>query len=178
MSTLIEWAVMKNRHWKIYIAKTPKGLCYVGSPGESFERFSEYLKKRFPGCHLEENGQALEPYRQQLLDCISGAESSFTLPIDAKGTPFQRDVWQALQQIPFGQTVPYSEIAALVGRPTAIRAVGTAIGANPVLIAVPCHRVIGKNGAISGYRGGLELKRYLLELEAGQHEQKPSNPLI
>lgn len=175
MDTLIEWSVLETRHWKLYIAKTRGGLCYVGSPGESFEHFSAFVKKRFPGCRLEEDGQALEPYRKQLLDCISGAESSFTLPIDAKGTPFQRDVWQALQHIPFGRTVPYSEIAALVGRPTAIRAVGTAIGANPVLIAVPCHRVIGKNGAISGYRGGLALKRFLLELEAGKN---PSNPLI
>ena len=175
MDTLIEWSMLESRHWTLYIAKTRDGLCYVGSPGESFDRFSEYLKKRFPGCHLEESEQALEPYRKQLLDCISGTESSFTLPIDAKGTPFQRDVWQALQQIPFGRTVPYSEIAALVGRPTAIRAVGTAIGANPVLIAIPCHRVIGKNGAISGYRGGLELKRFLLELEAGKN---PSNQRI
>lgn len=175
MDTLIEWSVLENRHWTLYLAKTLDGLCYVGSPGESFEHFSGYLKKRFPSSHLEENGQALEPYRKKLLDCISGDESSFTLPIDAKGTPFQRDVWQALQQIPYGRTVPYSEIAALVGRPTAIRAVGTAIGANPVLIAVPCHRVIGKNGAISGYRGGLALKRFLLELEAGKN---PSNPLI
>ena len=175
MDNLIEWSEMENSHWKLYIAKTRDGLCYVGSPGESFEHFSIYLNKRFPGCRLAENAQALEPYCKQLLGCASGENPSFTLPIDAKGTPFQRDVWQALQQIPFGQTMPYSKIAALIGRPTAIRAVGTAIGANPVLIAVPCHRVIGKNGAISGYRGGLELKRFLLDLEAGKN---PSNPLI
>ena len=168
MDNLIEWSVMENSHWKLYIAKSQNGLCYVGSPGESFDHFHIYLKKRFPGCRLIENEQALNPYRQQLLGGASGENTPFTLPVDAKGTPFQQAVWQALQQIPFGQTVPYSEIAARIGRPTAIRAVGTAIGANPVLIAIPCHRVIGKNGAISGYRGGLELKRFLLELEAGK----------
>lgn len=163
----IEWTLLHHGQWKLYIAKTAQGLCYIGSPGASFEEMEAFTRKRFPEAELEENAEALAAYTRELGEYFSGTRTSLTLPVDAKGTVFQEEVWKALCQIPYGKTVSYSEIATLINRPSAVRAVGTAIGANPVLIAVPCHRVIGKSGAITGYRGGLELKRFLLGLETG-----------
>ena len=85
--------------------------------------------------------------------------------MDLHGTPFQMAVWEALRKIPFGVTVSYTDIAERIGKPSSVRAVGTAIGANPVLITVPCHRVIAKSGKLTGYRGGLDMKEQLLGLE-------------
>ncbi|HVT05545.1 MAG TPA: methylated-DNA--[protein]-cysteine S-methyltransferase [Thermoanaerobaculia bacterium] len=103
----------------------------------------------------------------QLDEYFSGSRRSFDLDISSQiGTPFQRRVWRELQNIPYGSTITYSELAARIARPTAVRAVGSANGANPLCIVIPCHRVIGSNGKLTGYGGGLERKRALLELEA------------
>jgi methylated-DNA-[protein]-cysteine S-methyltransferase len=91
------------------------------------------------------------------------------LPVETPGTPFQREVWRALRTIPCGTTTSYGKLAAQIGRPDAVRAVGTANGANPVSIVVPCHRVIGANGSLTGYGGGIERKRWLLN-----HEKTPT----
>lgn len=162
---VIEWAVLEHGQWELYVAKTAKGLCYIGSPRNSFEDFKAYFAKRYPAAALVESAETLAPFIQELTDYFNGTKQTFSLPIDVQGTPFQEEIWQALQTIPYGKTVSYSEIAALINRPSAARAVGSAIGANPLLILVPCHRVIGKNGTLSGYRGGMELKRFLLDLE-------------
>lgn len=161
----IEWAVFENVHWRLYMARTTLGLCYIGSPGAAFEDMEKSIRKRFPLAQLHENTSSLKPYILELDAYFNGTRTTFELPVDVKGTPFQQEVWKALSRIPYGETVSYSDIAALINRPTAVRAVGTAIGANPVLIAVPCHRVIGKSGAMTGYRGGLDLKSFLLHLE-------------
>ncbi|MNG17458.1 Methylated-DNA--protein-cysteine methyltransferase, inducible [compost metagenome] len=105
------------------------------------------------------------PYIQQLDEYLSGKRSEFSLPLDLRGTGFQQGVWAALNDISHGETVSYSQVAESLGKSNAVRAVGTAIGANPVLIVVPCHRVVGKNGALTGYRGGLLNKEKLLKLE-------------
>ncbi|WP_440137291.1 methylated-DNA--[protein]-cysteine S-methyltransferase [Planococcus chinensis] len=180
MENQIEWAVLEHSRWTLYVAKTSKGLCYVGSPGQSFKDFQAYLKKRFPGAVLHENPDSLAPYLQELQGYFSGNRTLFSLPIDVKGTPFQEEIWQALREIPYGQTVSYSDIAVRIQRPAAVRAVGAAIGANPVMISVPCHRVVGKNGAMTGYRGGLELKTFLLELEKAHKENAhtPGSPSV
>jgi methylated-DNA-[protein]-cysteine S-methyltransferase len=102
---------------------------------------------------------------EQLREYFAGERREFDLPIELAGTPFQRDVWQALGTIPYGTTLSYAELAAKVGRPTAFRAVGQANGANPVPIVLPCHRVLAAGGKIGGYGGGLPMKRQLLELE-------------
>lgn len=102
---------------------------------------------------------------RQLSEYFAGAREVFDLPLQMAGTPFQRQVWAALQQIGYGQTASYGEIAAAVGAPGAARAVGIANGRNPISIVVPCHRVIGANGTLTGYGGGLPRKRYLLDLE-------------
>ena len=104
---------------------------------------------------------------QQLHDYFSGQRNSFDLPLQpAWGTPFQRAVWQALQRIPYGRTSTYGEIARDIGNPKAVRAVGAAIGQNPHTIVVPCHRVVGANGSLTGFAGGLDRKTFLLAHEA------------
>jgi methylated-DNA-[protein]-cysteine S-methyltransferase len=104
---------------------------------------------------------------QQLHDYFSGQRKNFDLPLQpAWGTPFQRAVWQALQRIPYGRTSTYGDIARDIGNPKAVRAVGAAIGQNPHTIVVPCHRVVGANGSLTGFTGGLERKKHLLLHEA------------
>ena len=104
---------------------------------------------------------------RQLRAYFAGSLTTFSLPLDFKGTDFQKSVWQALLTIPFGETRSYGEIARQIGRPTAGRAVGAANGRNPISIVAPCHRVIGSNGALTGYAGGLAAKEHLLGLERG-----------
>ncbi|MGS0743590.1 methylated-DNA--[protein]-cysteine S-methyltransferase [Glaciimonas sp. GG7] len=103
---------------------------------------------------------------QQLDDYFAGSRQQFDLPLDLRGTAFQRAVWEALIAIPFGQSTTYGDHAAGIGKARAVRAVGTAIGRNPVSIIVPCHRVLGASGALTGYAGGLECKAFLLRHEA------------
>lgn len=103
---------------------------------------------------------------QQLDEYFVGKRKEFSLPLDFKGTEFQKKVWLALMTIPFGETRSYGQIAKQIGRPKAVRAVGTANGSNPISLIAPCHRVIGANGTLTGYGGGLEIKAYLLALEA------------
>lgn len=114
----------------------------------------------------EERFAFAEPQRQ-LAEYFDGQRTSFQLTLHMHGTPFQRSVWRALQEIEYGQTASYGEIASRVGQPGAARAVGIANSRNPISIVVPCHRVIGADGSLTGYGGGLERKRYLLDLEQG-----------
>jgi methylated-DNA-[protein]-cysteine S-methyltransferase len=101
----------------------------------------------------------------QLAEYFEGKRETFNMPLDLKGTDFQIAVWKALQTIPFGETRSYGEIAAQIGKPLAARAVGMANNRNPIVIIVPCHRVIGRDGSLTGYGGGLAVKQFLLELE-------------
>jgi methylated-DNA-[protein]-cysteine S-methyltransferase len=113
--------------------------------------------------------QSATPFRaveRQLREYFQGKRTAFDLRLHPKGTPFQTAVWRALTKIPYGQTRSYGDIAKTVGRPTAVRAVGLANGRNPLPIVVPCHRVIGADGTLTGYGGGLDRKRRLLALEA------------
>jgi methylated-DNA-[protein]-cysteine S-methyltransferase len=110
------------------------------------------------------------PFREaiaQLEAYFAGELRRFDLPLAPEGTPFQREVWSALTAIPYGETVSYGELARRLGRPAASRAVGAANGQNPIPIVIPCHRVIGADGSLTGFGGGLAIKRRLLDLEAG-----------
>ncbi|HLX11038.1 MAG TPA: methylated-DNA--[protein]-cysteine S-methyltransferase [Thermoanaerobaculia bacterium] len=110
----------------------------------------------------------LPSVRQQLAEYFAGRRRQFTLPLAPHGTAFERGVWEALVAIPYGETRSYAEVAEAIGRPTACRAVGRANGSNPIAVVIPCHRVIGSDGSLTGYGGGLELKRLLLDLEGGK----------
>ncbi len=109
----------------------------------------------------------LHEAREQLAAYFAGRLRRFDLPLAPQGTPFQLRVWRALQDIPYGRTCSYAELAAAVGSPRACRAVGQANGRNPLMIVIPCHRVIAAGGGLGGYSGGLDIKRFLLRLEAG-----------
>jgi methylated-DNA-[protein]-cysteine S-methyltransferase len=125
--------------------------------------------------HYGEKGFSLEPAKNPggLSDIIrryfAGEVNAIdTLPVQTAGTPFQREVWRALREIPAGTTTSYAQLAERIGRPSAVRAVGLANGSNPIGVVVPCHRVIGSNGSLTGYGGGMERKRWLLEHEGVQ----------
>lgn len=117
------------------------------------------------GCEGPDDSPVLDAAERQLAEYFDGKRRSFDLPLNLKGTKFQRAVWQALTKIPYGGTVSYGDIAREIGNPKACRAVGMANHRNPVSIIVPCHRVVGGDGSLTGYGGGLEIKRALLELE-------------
>ncbi len=159
------WSLLKFKDWQLYIASTSKGLVFVGSQNKPFEELVEWAKKRFPESTLVEDDEMLEPYVVEITQYLEGKRKTFTVPFEYVGTPFQLAVWDALCEIPYGQTKSYSDIANAINKPAAVRAVGAAIGANPVLLTVPCHRVTGRNGSLTGYRGGLEMKTLLLDLE-------------
>lgn len=120
----------------------------------------------FPGA-IEEETPLLKEACRQLEEYFACGRREFALPLKPPGTPFQEKVWQALLTIPYGETRTYQDIALLAGSPKAVRAVGSANHHNPISIFIPCHRVIGKNGSLTGYGGGLPAKRFLLELEKG-----------
>jgi methylated-DNA-[protein]-cysteine S-methyltransferase len=116
---------------------------------------------------VEDNNQSiLVETERQLKEYFAGKRNAFAIPLDMRGTAFQKNVWRALQAIPFGKTLTYGEIAKQLGRPTSSRAVGAANGRNPVSIVVPCHRVIGSTGKLTGFAGGLDTKAHLLTLES------------
>ena len=109
----------------------------------------------------------LDRVRRELDQYFSGGRRTFTVPVAPDGTPFQRKVWAALQTVQYGTTTSYGAIAGQIGSPKAVRAVGTANGANPIPIVIPCHRIIGADGSLTGFGGGIERKRFLLDLERG-----------
>lgn len=115
-----------------------------------------------------EDAGAFDDVRRQLDEYFAGTRRHFELTLAPEGTAFQRQVWVELCRIPFGETISYRDLAERIGNPRAVRAVGLANGANPIAIVVPCHRVIGANGSLTGYGGGLDRKRFLLSLERGQ----------
>ncbi len=163
----IYWTTFTHGEWDLWIAATADGLCYVGSPPSPspYGHPIDGPAARFSNSRWIREDEGLRPYTTELIEYLQGARQSFAMPFDVRGTPFQLAVWNALRDIPYGQTRCYSDIAEQIGKPSAARAVGAAIGANPVLIAVPCHRVIGKSGALTGYRGGMAMKTKLLQLE-------------
>jgi methylated-DNA-[protein]-cysteine S-methyltransferase len=129
--------------------------------------FADGRRPMAPDPAWSRDDEALAPVRVQLEEYFAGSRTRFDVELDAQGSPFERAVWHALTEIPYGETESYGTLAQRVGRPGAARAVGLANGRNPVAVIVPCHRVIGADGSLTGYGGGLERKRTLLELEAG-----------
>ncbi len=149
----------------MWLWATECGLCSVGFGGsvkpQEYHRMVKWgVESPRPVCT-----SLLRTVQQQLLSYFDRRRRRFDLPLDARGTDFQHQVWLQLQQIPYGEKTTYGEIAMLLGRPKGARAVGQAVGANPISLIVPCHRVVGSNGGLTGYGGGLDRKAMLLELE-------------
>lgn len=150
------------------LGATEQGLCLLefGSFADSRERILGWAKSNIGSVELRENESLLAEAKQQLTAYFAGELQQFQLPLDMRGTEFQRKVWEALNTIPYGEAASYKDIAVRIGNPKAVRAVGGANNRNPVPVIVPCHRVIGASGSLVGYGGGLPIKIALLELEA------------
>ena len=137
------------------------------------EREIERLRTRLKAAIVPGKTEVLQQLKQELAAYFKGTLTEFKTPLAFVGSPFQQQVWQALQTIPYGQTRSYAEQAAALGKPTAVRAVARANGANQLALIVPCHRVVGSNGALTGYAGGLARKKWLLEHEAAFEKWHP-----
>jgi O-6-methylguanine DNA methyltransferase len=144
---------------------TARGLLMVALPGELRDFTEAWLRREAHGAHIIEQATALPEARAQLAEYFAGERRAFDLALDWRGTPFQRAVWEAVRAVPYGETCTYGEIAAILGRPNAARAVGAANGANPLAPIVPCHRLVGTDGSLRGYGAGLGMKRWLIDLE-------------
>lgn len=142
----------------LLLAATDRGLCGLYFDEHKYFRGPQDWTRKDDHPHLRQAASELDEY-------FAGQRTSFEVALDLRGTPFQQSVWTALQSLSFGNTTTYLAIAQRILNPKAVRATGTAIGRNPVSIIVPCHRVVGIGGALSGYAGGLERKRFLLALE-------------
>jgi methylated-DNA-[protein]-cysteine S-methyltransferase len=147
---------------------SPVGRLRLASDGDAL-CLIEFEHPRHPhrqgGDWLEREDAVLHEARRQLHEYFEGERRGFDLPLAPRGTGFQQQVWLALREIPYGATISYAQLATRLGAPTATRAVGAANGRNPLPIVVPCHRVIGADGSLTGFGGGLPTKRFLLELE-------------
>jgi methylated-DNA-[protein]-cysteine S-methyltransferase len=165
-TTTVYFSVMQSPVGPLLIAASQKGL-------RSLQFFRG--KQPRPAAHEEwiESPEHLRRYAEQIESYFRGELREFTFPLDLVGTSFQKDCWQALLKIPYGKTRTYAEIARDIGRPQAFRAVGQANHDNPIAIVVPCHRVVGANGMLTGYGGGLPTKERLLRLEGAAFRVPP-----
>lgn len=145
---------------------TDEGICLLEfSDRRMLEAQFETVRRRFCGPGVMGMNQHLEDLQQKLAGYFAGSVRTFSVPLVYPGTPFQRQVWQKLLEVPYGQTRSYQDLAAALGNPAAVRAVGRANGMNRISILIPCHRIVNKNGDLGGYGGGLRRKQYLLNLE-------------
>lgn len=158
--TIVEYDFCATRFGDCLFARTPRGLCRIEFTDDEREPVLGRLQAAHPGAELRRAPLA------QLAERVFGDEQTGDLAVDAGGTPFQRQVWQALQGIPRGATRSYGELALAIGRPGAARAVGRAVASNPVAVLVPCHRVLPAAGGAGGYRWGPRRKAALLDWEA------------
>ncbi len=156
----IRWAVADTSLGKLLIAATDKGLCRV-----SFDEDAIDLARHFPRAEIVPGGTALADLAARVVAKVESPDRDQNLPIDVQGTAFQEAVWQALRDIPAGETRSYAELAALAGSPKAVRAVGSACGANHVAVVIPCHRAQRSDGSLGGYAYGVDRKRTLLNRE-------------
>lgn len=165
MTETIYYSQMETEDGDVFLAATTQGLCYVSPQNEGMQELKSWLERHYPKAQLIKDKEKLSFYETQLREFLDGAREEFALPVELIGTDFQKAVWTELRNIPFGEIHTYSQIAERIGNPKAVRAVGSAIGANPLLFVVPCHRVVRKNGEMGGFRGGLPMKEKLLKLE-------------
>lgn len=148
----------------ILVAATEKGVCAIllGDDREALER---ELEKRFAQAHIVSGDEQFSDLVGTVIAHVEAPKKALLLPLDVRGTAFQQQVWAELRQIPPGSTTTYTEVARRIGKPTSVRAVAGACAANPIAVAIPCHRVVASDGKLSGYRWGIARKRKLLDSE-------------
>ncbi|MBL3595004.1 bifunctional DNA-binding transcriptional regulator/O6-methylguanine-DNA methyltransferase Ada [Rhodovulum sulfidophilum] len=161
----IRFAVAQSSLGAILVAQSAKGICAI-TLGDDPDELVRGLQDLFPKANLIGGDAGFESLVARVVGFVEAPQIGLDLPLDIRGTAFQERVWQALRQIPPGQTASYAEIARRIGEPKAVRAVAQACGANKIAVAIPCHRVVRNDGALSGYRWGVERKKALLEKEA------------
>lgn len=152
------------------LLSSPVGQLLLAGTTDALERI-HFMRGRTaltPDPKWIENGTVFQDAARQLAEYFACERTEFSLPVKPAGTPFQLTVWSELRRIPYGQTISYGKLARRIGQPTASRAVGLANGANPIPIVIPCHRVIGANGKLTGFGGGIDVKEKLLALERGE----------
>ncbi|MEH1966302.1 bifunctional DNA-binding transcriptional regulator/O6-methylguanine-DNA methyltransferase Ada [Nostoc sp.] len=149
----------------LLVATTQKGICAV-KLGDEADKLEHILNQEFHQAHIIRDDHTHKDWIQAILDLIAGDETHLDLPLDVRGTAFQKQVWQALQKIPYGKTCTYTDIARDIAKPHAVRAVGNACGTNPIALIVPCHRVLRSDGSLGGYHWGIERKQKLLIQES------------
>jgi AraC family transcriptional regulator of adaptative response/methylated-DNA-[protein]-cysteine methyltransferase len=161
----MRYAIGRSSLGRILVAASEKGITavYLGNDPDALVR---ELKDDFPRASLIGGDRAFEKIVAKVVRLVETPDAAFDLPLDVRGTAFQHRVWQALREIPIGTTATYGEIAKRIGRPNAVRAVGTACGANRISVVIPCHRVVRNDGLLSGYRWGVERKKALIAREA------------
>ncbi len=159
----------KSSIGELTLASSEKGLAYVGLPRASGRGLMGWSRRHAPDEVFEEAPEAHREVIEQLTQFVAGEREVFELSLDLRATPFQLDVYGIVSQIPYGESVSYSEVARCAGRAAAVRAVGAANAANPIPLVIPCHRVVASDGQLQGYAGGLELKAQLLAMESSSH---------
>ena len=162
---IIGYSIVESELGRLLVAGTRHGVCFTAL-GDSDSAITAELRADYPEATIRRDDAIAGKWARAIAKYLGGDLAMPELPLDIHGTDFQRSVWEQLRAIPRGETRSYTEIARRIGRPRAIRAVGTANGANPVGIVIPCHRALRASGHLGGYRWGLERKRKLLELEA------------
>jgi len=162
-TALIQYTTATCDLGRVMLAGTGRGVCAV-SIADTDDAHEAFLRSEFPAAELVREDAALAMWLGELLKAAAG-EPHLSLPLDVRATAFQRRVWEELQRIPRGETRTYRELARAIGEPTATRAVARACATNPTAVLVPCHRVIGSDGKLRGYRWGVERKQQLLDAE-------------
>ncbi len=161
----IRFAIGDSSVGLVLIAKSDRGVCAI-LMGDDPGQLARDLRDRFPRANLIDGDGDFEQLVSRVAAFVDAPAVSLDLPLDVRGTSFQKRVWQALREIPGGSTASYSDIAKRIGSPKSVRSVARVCGANPLALAIPCHRAVRNDGALSGYRWGVERKRVLLEREA------------
>lgn len=166
----IQFVVGSCRLGEFLVAQSERGICAI-LLGNDAQSLIHELETSFPNSSLDVGDESFARRVAQVVSVLEHPGQQVALPLDIQGTAFQQQVWQALRQIPAGQTASYSDIAQRIGKPQAVRAVAGACAANKLAVVIPCHRVVRNDGALSGYRWGVDRKRQLLEIEAKQREE-------
>ncbi len=167
----VQYGEMDSPVGPLTLLKTEKGLCRIdfGTAEENLPLINAWLKKQALKAELTYDLSSFQSFITQINEYFAQKRKTFDLPIDLYGSEFQKQVWEGLREIPYGETYSYKDVATMIGSPKAVRAIGNANNKNPLPIVIPCHRVIGSNGSLVGYGGGLDKKEILINLE-----QQPS----
>jgi len=162
----INYTIVASSMGRLLVAMTERGVCAVRM-SDSDQELEKDLREEFPYAEIKRDDSALRDQVQKILNHLDNNEPRLDLPLDIRATAFQRQVWEKLRAIPYGQTVSYGDVAKALGKPGAVRAVGRACATNPVALVIPCHRVVREDQSLGGYRWGLERKKKLLAKEKG-----------